>query len=158
MHQSLYEDENLRYVNLRTFLNDLCRHLLQSGWGAAKRVNVTVDVPDIITTADHAVPISLLVTEAVTNALKHAFTGRDSGTIHVSMVNNREGAELVVRDNGIGMDTAPRPIGTKQSGIGYSLIEGFARQLRGKVKTTSDQGTILTVSFAYIPERPTPAH
>ena len=154
VHQSLYEDENLQFVNLRTFLNDLCRHLLQSGWGAAKRVGVTVDVPDIITTADYAVPISLLVTEAVTNALKHAFTGRDIGNITVRMVNDLEhGAELTIRDNGIGMETAPRPLGVKQSGIGYSLIEGFAKQLRGAVKTVSSQGTAVTVTFPHIPGR-----
>ena len=158
VHQSLYEDENLQFVNLRTFLNDLCRHLLQSGWGAAKRVGVTVEVPDIVTTADYAVPISLLVTEAVTNALKHAFNGRDIGSITVRMVNDPEhGAELSIRDNGIGMDTAPRPRGVKQTGIGYSLIEGFARQLRGSMKTTVDEGTVVTVSFPHIPVRPTKA-
>jgi two-component sensor histidine kinase len=149
VHQSLYEDENLEYVNLRSFLNDLCRHLLQSGWGAAKRVAISVDVPELVTTADYAVPISLLVTEAVTNALKHAFFGRDVGSITVKLTNDTEGgAELSIRDNGIGMEIAPRTQPRQpHAGIGYSLIEGFARQLRGTVQTVNDNGTVVTVRF-----------
>jgi two-component sensor histidine kinase len=155
VHQSLYEDENLQYVNLRQFLNDLCRHLLQSGWGAAKRVGVRVDVPELSTTAEQAVPIALLVTEAVTNALKHAFFGRDAGTITVTMTNDPvAGGTLIIADNGIGMETVPKAAGRQAGqGIGYSLIEGFARQLRGQVQTTSENGTRVIVTFPYLKGR-----
>jgi two-component sensor histidine kinase len=156
VHQSLYEDENLQFVNMQTFLDELCRHLLQTGWGAAKRVGITIDVPEVLTTADQAVPIALLVTEAVTNSLKHAFFGRDNGAITVRLVNDpTTGAELTVRDNGIGMETGPRPKVKPGSGggIGYSLIEGFARQLRGTVETIVNDGTCVCVKFPYLAGR-----
>ena len=155
VHQSLYEDETLQYVNLHALLDELCRHLLQSGWGAAKRVGITVDAPEVMTSADQAVPIALLVTEAVTNGLKHAFIDRDAGVITVSLVNDpATGAALTICDNGNGMEIGrPKVKPVAGGGIGYSLIEGFARQLRGTVETTVSNGTCLTVKFPYLTGR-----
>lgn len=158
VHQSLYEDETLQYVNLHTLLDELCRHLLQSGWGAAKRVGINVDAPEIMASPDQAVPIALLVTEAVTNGLKHAFFGRDNGAITVTLVNDlATGAALTIRDNGIGMETGPRPKVKPAAGggIGYSLIEGFARQLRRTVETIVEDGTCVSVKFPYLTGRKT---
>ena len=92
-----------------------------------------------------AVPLGLLVTEAITNAYKHAFNERSGGHIYVDVRRpSPETLELAVRDDGSGFDPAAGEDGT---GLGRSLIEAFVRQLRGELEITGDAGTSLVVRF-----------
>ena len=89
---------------------------------------------------------SLLVTEAITNAYKHAFNERDGG--HIGVQVTRESPALLllrIRDDGTGFDAAANS--PDHSGLGRSLIEAFVRQLRGELEVRSDGGTIVEVRF-----------
>ena len=71
-------------------------------------------------------PIRRIVTEAVSNAHKHAFPSGCAGDIWVRL-DEREGRiTLAVRDNGFGMGDRP---GDGHSG--QRMIEAMARQLGG---------------------------
>lgn len=88
---------------------------------------------------DRAVTIGLVINELVTNAAKHAFAGRDVGSIAVSFHNRAEGGWTVgVTDDGVGMpDTLPAA--TANSGLGSRLVEAFARQADGTITVDSDR-------------------
>jgi two-component sensor histidine kinase len=91
-----------------------------------------------------AVPLGLLVTEAITNAYKHAFLGRDGGHIEVKIT--RESPThlvLLVSDNGSGFEPGRQEPG----GLGRSLIDAFVRQLHGELEIKSEEGTQVTVRF-----------
>ena len=91
-----------------------------------------------------AVPLGLLVTEAITNAYKHAFNERSGGHIYVDVQRRSEATlELAVRDDGSGFDAAA---GEDNTGLGRSLIDAFVRQLRGELEITGDAGTSLVVA------------
>jgi len=97
---------------------------------------------------DRAVSIGLVVNEAVTNAAKHAFCGRDSGTIEVGFHAHGTGWQLKVRDDGAGMSKETLRKG-REGGLGQRLIDGFARQAKGKVVTESGpEGTVVTLNLA----------
>jgi len=145
LHRRLYESENLQEVDLRWFLKDLCAELRRGGLSGTQEVELTVDAPDEVIGPDIAVPLGLLVTEAITNAYKHAFTGVERGIIDVIV--RRESDEilvLLVRDNGRGFDSTP---GGEAAGLGRSLIDAFVRQLHGELRIDSEQGTMLEVRF-----------
>ena len=92
-----------------------------------------------------AVPLGLLVTEAITNAYKHAFNEGTGGHIYVDVRRPvPETLELAVRDDGSGFDAAA---GEDSTGLGRSLIEAFVRQLRGELEISGDAGTSLVVRF-----------
>jgi two-component sensor histidine kinase len=154
IHQSLYETESLEYVELRPLFEQLCRHLLASGWADSKDISLETDIADLIVTAGVAVPLALLTTEAVTNALKHAFAGRKSGAIRVSLTATADESVLCIGDDGIGAEAARRRR-RRAAGIGQSLIDGFARQLGGIVETVGGDGTIVTVRFPSLMRAPT---
>jgi two-component sensor histidine kinase len=142
----LYESESLQEIDLKWFLEDLCAELRRGGLSRGRHVELTVDSPSEVIGPDVAVPLGLLVTEAITNAYKHAFNERAGGHIKVQIVRPSP-AELVltIRDDGIGFDMqASSP---DQSGLGRSLIEAFVRQLRGELETRSDDGTVVQVKF-----------
>lgn len=146
LHRRLYESENLQEVELRWFLEDLCAELRRGGLAGSREVELTVQAPDEVIGPDVAVPLGLLVTEAITNAYKHAFHGADRGLIQVTVQRDSDAQlSLVVRDTGTGIDTGGSDI--EPGGLGRSLIEAFVRQLRGDLEVRSDQGTVVQVTF-----------
>jgi len=110
LHRRLYESENLQQVEVRWFLEDLCVELRRGGLPGNRDIDLTVQAPDEVIGPEIAVPLGLLVTEAITNAYKHAFKGRTEGRIDVQ-VKRESGNQLsvTVRDNGTGFDPTAAP-------------------------------------------------
>ena len=80
---------------------------------------------------DIAIPIGLIVTEAVTNAMRHASTTLPSPEIRIKAGDKDGMVELVIEDNGAGPRGAIGPdVG---DGFGFTLIRGLAMQLGGDV-------------------------
>lgn len=146
LHRRLYESENLQEVQLRWFLEDLCAELRRGGLAGSRDVALTVASADEVIGPDIAVPLGLLVTEAITNAYKHAFCGVDHGLIQVIVRRDSDTQlTLIVKDSGKGYDVAGNS--SEPGGLGRSLIEAFVRQLRGELEIKSDAGTTVQVRF-----------
>ncbi|MGN6819980.1 MAG: sensor histidine kinase [Sphingomonas sp.] len=138
-HRHLYRDGQGSEVNVSDYLKDLCDTLsdallLRGG------VTLDCDADAAHIQRDHAVSIGLVLNELVTNAAKHAFVGRETGTIHVSWKHKAEGGwRLTVADDGVGLPPGPRPK-RKDGGLGQRLIEAFVKQAGGTLTTVSDSG------------------
>ena len=92
--------------------------------------------------ADTAVPLGIVLTELITNAVKYAFPAPRSGTILVQARRSQPGwAELVVRDDGIGMSSL------REGSLGYGLVRSLVQQIRGEIDLRSDAGLTVTISF-----------
>ncbi len=146
LHQTLCEGKDMEFVNLRSFVMDLCQQMLKMTWrGDTSGVRFKIDIPDMIVRTETATPLTLLLTEAVTNSLKHAFKRRTIGVIEISLLRDDERTTLTIRDNGGGL---PSGEGVQQGSIGMSLMGGFARQLGGTLEMLSENGgTQVVISF-----------
>jgi two-component sensor histidine kinase len=146
LHRRLYESESLQQIDLRWFLEDLCAELRRGGLSRGRHVELSVDSPGEVIGPEIAVPLGLLVTEAITNAYKHAFNERDGGHIRVEVKRDSPASlVLTVRDDGTGIDLASDQ--ADSTGLGRSLIEAFVRQLRGELEIRGDDGTVVQVRF-----------
>lgn len=146
LHRRLYESETLQEVDLRWFLEDLCVELRRGGLTGPRRIELTVQSPEEVIGPEVAVPLGLLVTEAITNAYKHAFHGRDKGQITVSVERDSPTTVTVqVSDDGTGFD--PVAPAAEPGGLGKTLIDAFVRQLRGEMEVTATAGTVVRVRF-----------
>jgi two-component sensor histidine kinase len=146
LHRRLYESETLQEVDLRWFLEDLCVELRRGGLSGGRHIELTVQAPEEVIGPEVAVPLGLLVTEAITNAYKHAFHGRDQGRIVVQVERDSDTSlAIVIRDDGTGFD--PRAPGSEPGGLGRSLIDAFVRQLHGELDITAAEGTVVRVRF-----------
>ncbi|MBN8808143.1 MAG: sensor histidine kinase [Sphingomonas sp.] len=144
-HRHLYRHGPSSEVDVRDYLVDLCAALaeallLRGG------VTLTCDADPAQIPRDDAVSIGLIVNELVTNAAKHAFVGRERGTIAVSWKRRGDdGWRLTVADDGVGIPPEPRPA-SPDGGLGQRLIDGFARQAKGTLTTASGgHGTTVTM-------------
>ncbi|MEI8094974.1 MAG: response regulator [Spirochaetales bacterium] len=89
------------------------------------------------------IPLGLIITELVTNALKYAFPAQRVGRILVVLERQGDNLKLSVSDNGVGTSTTG-----EHHGLGWELIESLSHQLKGGWSTCSDQGICVEVWFA----------
>ena len=146
-HRHLYRDGQPGLVEMPAYLGDLCQ-TLEEALLLRGTFRLECDIAPIAIERDRAVSIGLVINELVTNAAKHAFTGRDTGTIMVQLRAHADGMTVAVSDDGVGMpDTPAAPI--PGNGLGSRLIEAFARQAGGTIHTDSDRtGTRVTLELA----------
>jgi two-component sensor histidine kinase len=135
VHQALYEGEDLRTIDLGEFIENLVRALIDAAGGAARRVDLSVRVTAAPQPASVAVPLALFVVEAATNALKHAFPEDREGVIEIEVAEESGTMRVTISDDGIGID--PRRPAER---TGVSLMNAFARQLRGQSCMSSRPG------------------
>lgn len=134
-------------VAIREYLGGLCAALSESLF-LRGGITLSCDCDEADLPRDRAVSVGLVVNELVTNAAKHAFPGRDLGTIVVTFRAKAAGWEVVVADNGVGLPQAATAPGADH-GLGSRLIEAFARQAGGKLRTDSDRtGTRVALELA----------
>ncbi|MBK5927783.1 sensor histidine kinase [Rhodobaculum claviforme] len=145
IHRSLYQSERLAAVRADRLVDEIVRQLLTVGAAPGSRIAVRTQFDPVTLGPDRLVPLSLLLTEAVTNALKYtgrpdtgpawleiALTGPESGEVTLS-VRNSLGAPLE------GMEA---PAGGTH--LGAELIEAFAQQLDARL----DQGKVADAGAA----------
>lgn len=145
-HRHLYRDGAAGTVGMRSYLEDLCKALSDALF-LHGTIHLECSADDAEMPRDRAVSIGLVVNELVTNAVKHAFAGRDRGTIRVAFREHGGALRLTVADDGVGM--AARETPTKDGGLGGRLIEAFARQADGTITIDSDRtGTQATLELA----------
>jgi PAS domain S-box-containing protein len=146
VHEKLYQSGNLAAVPLRDYLQDLGRHLADAEAVDRRRIQLAFDVAAVDVGLDIAVPIGLLVTELVSNSLKHAFPAQRGGEVTV-LLHPGPGDSLVlsVADDGVGLPFSFDPLQT--SSMGLKLAVSLARQLGGELVFSSHGGTIASVQL-----------
>ncbi len=141
IHRSLYEHDNIRAVEARTFFSELTSQLDQALGAEDQGISIEASIDHDTLDADIAVPLALFTAEAVTNSVKHAFpSGRSTGK-RVKVVYRVTEAEalLAVEDDGVGASIIAQTAAGQ--GIGATLMSAFARQVRGTLEEgASDSG------------------
>ncbi len=152
LHETLYRSGNLARINFATYLKDLCGQLLISSGPASARVKLEYDVAPIGLPLEQAVPCGLIVSELVSNALKHGFPGNRTGRILVGLSSTEElKLILSVCDDGVGLPSDFNP--DSASTLGLQLVSGLADQLSGQLEVVAHQeaGSAFRVVFP-VPE------
>jgi two-component sensor histidine kinase len=139
IHRRLY-DPALVELPVSQFFKDLCTDILNAS--GAKNIVCIVEVPPITLDLKRLVTLALLVSEIVTNSVKHAFGQDQQGTISIKMECKDRQCVLRVSDDGRGM-----PAGEKGEGLGSRIMQSLATQLGGNITTTSEGGTQARVEF-----------
>jgi chemotaxis protein methyltransferase CheR len=110
--------------------------------GLSERIALSVDAAPCALTTSQAASVGLITNEAMTNAYKHAFSGRRDGRITVALTEEDGALLLCISDNGSGIPDGAR------SGLGTTLVEALAVDLSGSVSVSSgDWGTSVQVTF-----------
>jgi two-component system, sensor histidine kinase PdtaS len=149
IHRGLYQTTGLTDVRADELLSDILRQILKMSTGPGRRFDVVTGFDDIQLTPDQAVPLSLLLTEALTNAIKYAGGDMDHAPRLEVTLRRRDATHAVLTvSNDIGGAVVEPDQGT---GLGAQLMTAFAQQLGGDTTVQmTDKTYRLEVTFAVL--------
>ena len=154
VHENMYQNDNLARVDASVLLSASVNQLLSVGLVPDSHVSVKQHYDKIMLEPDDAAPLTLLTSEAVTNALKYVSADADSKpSITVSLTYlGDDMASLKVENSAF---APPTEAGT---GLGSKLILAFARQLNGTLESGPvDEVFQVSVTFP-VPQNEKPVH
>lgn len=148
IHEKLYLARDLSEVSSPDYISKLVKSIFISYGAHGNGIKCVTDVGNVRLDIETAVPCGLIITELVSNALKHAFGNGRHGQINVGLNKLKSGHyELIVKDSGSGF---PKGMDYKNSPtLGLQLVSTLAEeQLKGRleIKATA-KGTEFKVTF-----------
>jgi PAS domain S-box-containing protein len=132
-------------IDLGVYLSKIASSVFASHAVEGIRLDLKLDAYPV--SVNVAMPTGLVVNELLTNALKHAFVGRDAGTVTLNSLSDGTGCRILIADNGVGL-----PDGVEWPGHGKlsTLIVQSLRENAGArldIASTPGQGLRVTIAF-----------
>jgi two-component sensor histidine kinase len=147
IHEKLYQGTDLAQVDVAKYLEELFTELVQVN-DVADKVKYSINIPEGFELDLHTmVPIGLMMNELISNSFKHAFKGRDSGSVEFSIRELADGRfEILYSDDGVGI---PGDYNMEDPNtLGVVLIDSLVEQLSGEMTLESnDKGTTYRIRF-----------
>lgn len=152
VHEQLYRAHDLAHVGFAAYLRELAASVLRSYTAQSAQVVLAFDTDDLVTLdVESAIPLGLILTELISNSLKHAFPNGRTAMLTVGLRADGETLTATVRDNGVGLP-ATVDLGTTDS-LGLQLVGDLASQLSGTVTIDRHSGTAFHICIPYLPTK-----
>ena len=146
VHEMLYKSKSLSKIDFNEYIHNLIESLFIVYNIKSEQVATTIEVTDTPVSITTAIPLGLIVSELLTNALKYAFPSGRNGEIRITMtIDDASMYNLTVRDNGIGLPDN-FDIETVDS-FGMRLTSILIKQLDGSMNIHNNNGAIFTFRF-----------
>jgi two-component sensor histidine kinase/CheY-like chemotaxis protein len=146
VHEHLYNSADLGAVAFGEYARTLATWIFQTYLTPAARIELVTASDPFHLSVEQAIPCGLILNELLTNALKHAFRGRDRGEVRVALGAADGVCTVRVTDDGVGVPAGADP--AAGGSLGVRLIELLSRQLDGTVEFRSaGSGTDVRLAF-----------
>ncbi len=137
VHHHLYSRGAVDRIDFGSYVADLVKDIGNAA--GEDRIVFRTQADPVWMEADRAIRLGLVVNELVTNAIKYAFPGGESGQISLSLHATGNEAVLTVEDDGRGFD-GNTSTGSTRSGL--SLSQALAEQSDAElIRDTTTRGT-----------------
>jgi PAS domain S-box-containing protein len=146
IHEKLHYSRDLTQVEFASYLRDLIHDLFHTYRPPSIPVELHTEIQDVLLPAETATVCGLIVNELISNALKHAFKGRQQGKLWVSLSRDENGYLLVVGDDGAGLPPGLDYRNTPSLGMQIVTLE--TAQLNGRLELDQTAGTAWKITFA----------
>ncbi len=146
VHESLYGSESLASVAIKPYLAKISNVLFQAYSVTSNRVRLNIESDEIELAAEMASPLGLVFNELITNSLKYAFPDDGEGEISISLKKQKQGLEITVADDGVGI---PENLDWKRaSSLGIQLVCKLVEdQLEGTIGLEEGPGTSFVINL-----------
>lgn len=143
LHRKLYDPTRGR-IDAEALVRELSGDILAT-WGR-QNISCNVNCASLRLPPERSTSVALIVTELISNAIKHGLTGRCEGTITVDLkLEDRGHATLIIADDGTGLPPGFNPATTPS--LGLRIVGTLARQLGGSFEMKGGGGTTCRVTF-----------
>jgi two-component sensor histidine kinase len=150
VHENLYQFGDLARLNGIEYIHNLVTYFFNSYGDQAENIThaIHIETPSLSLDMDTAIPFGLILTELLSNALKHAFPSGKEGEIDIVIFSRPPGMlTLEVRDNGVGL---PADIDFRETkSLGLQLVRLLIKQVHGTLEVKGKEGTTVIITFPH---------
>ncbi|MGB9980212.1 histidine kinase dimerization/phosphoacceptor domain -containing protein [Methanobacterium sp.] len=150
VHEKLYQSKNLDKIDFGSYISNIVTNLFQTYDVNQNIIEYNLSLDNVELNIETSIPCGLIITELITNSIKHAFPaaeshGSSSGKIEVKLYPENEKFTLVIKDNGIGI---PKDLNFKNTkSLGLQLVNLLINQVDGFIKLNREKGTEFRIEF-----------
>ena len=145
IHQKLYSSSNVASIDMQSYVSDLVSYLRDGLNTMQRRIRFEQLVEPVKIDLAQAVPLGLIMNEAITNAIKYAFD--ESGGVVIAGLQfiGHENLLLTISDNGKGL---PPDFDLKKSkSLGMEMMKALSKQLGGNFNVKNNSGVTIMIEF-----------
>jgi len=151
IHTKLYQQEDATKVAFNEYLQQLLPDIAYSYGYEEDSLQLKVAPASLAIKAETAIPLSLVITELVSNAYKHAFEHKTlkkgwTPQVKVQLEHTEHELALLIKDNGHGLPEGFNMAAANNS-FGLQLVNTLQRQLKGQLKYTNHNGALFKLSI-----------
>jgi len=146
LYKLLSDHHSTDEIDLGVYLSEVASSVMRAHAVEGIRLNLQVDAYPV--SVNVAMPAGLVVNELLTNSLKHAFVGREGGTITLQSLVDKSGCQVIIADDGVGLPEGiewPKP-GKLSALIVRSLRQNAKADI--KVESSRTEGMRVTITFS----------
>jgi PAS domain S-box-containing protein len=144
-YEQMYQSKDIADVNLKEYIENITTKIYHSYRKRDHNIELKLDIDKISINLDTMLTCSFIISELVTNSLKHAFNTSKKGIISIYLHKMNNHFNLIINDNGTGI---PKNINyQKTTTLGLQLVNMFVLQLKGTIKLKNKKGTTFTIIF-----------
>jgi two-component sensor histidine kinase len=145
VHEKLYNSKSLDKIDFTSYVKNIISNLFQSYNVNQRKVNFVQKMENISLNIETCIPCGLIITEIVSNSIKHAFPDEMEGKIRVELLKSDGQITLKLMDNGIGFPEYIDP--EKPDTFGLKLVNLLVNQIRGTIELQNKKGTEFIINF-----------
>jgi two-component sensor histidine kinase len=133
-------------IDIAEYISRMTTHLMSIYREDLGDIQINQEAKGVFLDINRAIPCGLIISELVSNCLKHAFPQKKQGKISIRMIRDKKDrCNLIVKDNGIGL---PEGLDFKNTDtLGLQLVADLVHQIKGKVELNKAPGTEFIVKF-----------
>jgi two-component sensor histidine kinase len=145
MHKKLYLSNTMKNINMGDYVSELVNHLSDAFNTSIRGIQFNMSMGTVELNLSQAIPVGLILNEAITNAIKYAFPVAGKCVINISLTENNNGYLLQIQDNGQGFPAHFDIYNTNS--LGMTLIRGLSDQLEAACEILSNDGINIIIRF-----------
>ncbi|KFF03420.1 hypothetical protein B0A68_06545 [Flavobacterium reichenbachii] len=145
IHQKLYQSDNLANIDMSWYIYELISYMREC-FDTDQKINFVLDTEKVYLDVAQAVPLGLIINEAINNAIKYAFPSDKKGDVIIELKNTGDNNyQLVIADNGVGLPENFED--TERNSLGMNLMMGLTDQIDGIFEMKNDNGLQIKIAF-----------
>ena len=144
VHQKIYQSRTLAKIDFQEYVTDLSESIVDSL--STQDINLEISIAQVQLSPEVAIPLGIILSELITNALKYGFKDKSEGKILLNLTSNDGMMELKIHNDG---HPFPDDVDFRDSpSLGLTLVCALVEQIEGTIDLERQNGTFFTIRFS----------